>query len=65
LPVDGKISIKIFDILGRHVTTLIDGSCKAGKYEVQWDASRYASGVYIYKIIANDFVQSKKMLLIK
>ena len=65
IPVPGKVTLKIYDILGREVTTLVNKEQKAGNYKVNFDASRLASGVYFYRIIAGDFVQTKKMILLR
>ena len=66
LPKDVKVTIKVYDILGRLVTTLINNeNKKAGYYETKFDGSIYASGVYFYRIEAGDFIQSKKMVLVK
>lgn len=63
----------IYDLLGREVATLVNEELKPGTYEADWDASGFASGVYFYKIIANDpsassgqtYTQTKKMVLMK
>ncbi len=55
----------VYDILGREVTTLVNEQLKPGTYEVDFDGSRYASGVYIYKLIAGNYIQTKKMLMVK
>jgi hypothetical protein len=65
LPKDGVVTIKIYDILGSEVATMVNEEKTAGKYEVNFNASSLASGVYIYKIQAGDFVNSKKMILLK
>ena len=65
IPQDGIVTLKIYDILGAEVATLINEQKVAGKYEVNFNASTLASGVYIYKIQSGDFVSSKKMILIK
>ncbi len=65
LPKSGIVKLVIFDLLGREVTTLINGFKDAGSYTVNFDASSLASGVYFYRIEANEFTQTKKMLLIK
>jgi hypothetical protein len=65
LPKAGNVELKIFDILGREVTTLVNEYKTAGSYTVQFDASKLASGVYFYRIKAGDFTASKKMLLVK
>lgn len=69
LPYDGKVSIVLFDISGREVGTLVNDVKTAGYYTVQFNASNLASGMYFYRISAqgtnNNFVQTKKMVLIK
>jgi hypothetical protein len=52
-------------MLGREVATLVNENKSAGYYKVNFDASKLTSGVYIYTITANNFVQSKKMVLTK
>jgi hypothetical protein len=59
------VSLTIYDILGRGVTTLVNEQLKPGSYEVTWDASNYPSGVYFYQLVTDAFVQAKKMVLIK
>jgi hypothetical protein len=65
IPQDGIVTLKIYDILGSEVATLVNDEKVAGKYEVNFNASSLASGVYIYKIQSGDFLSSKKMLLLK
>lgn len=60
-----NIELIIYDILGNKVTTLVNEQKKTGYYEVEFNASQFASGVYIYRLQANDFIATKKMLLIK
>jgi hypothetical protein len=57
--------LKIYDILGNQVTTLVDEYKPAGKYEVEFSAASLPSGVYFYRIQSGDFVQIKKMMLLK
>jgi hypothetical protein len=59
------VRIKIYDILGREVKTLINEQKQAGTYEVQFDASGLASGIYLYRIESGKFIQTKKMILLK
>lgn len=59
------IKLVIYDLLGREVQTLVNRALVAGQYKVEWDASRFASGTYFYKLSAGDFVQTKKMILLK
>jgi len=65
LPYDGFVTIKVYDMLGRVIATLVNENKNAGYYKVNFDASRLTSGVYIYSIKANNFTLSKKMLLMK
>lgn len=62
----GNVSLIIYDILGNEISTLINNEFKAaGNYEVKFDAAKLASGIYIYRYYINDFIQIKKMLLMK
>ena len=63
IPVD--ISVVIYDVLGREVATVVNKKLSAGRYNIQWDASGMASGVYYYRLKTGDFVQTKKMVLLK
>jgi predicted GH43/DUF377 family glycosyl hydrolase len=65
LPVASEVKLVVFDILGRQVTELVNERKSAGTYEVKFDAGRLASGVYLYRLTAGSFVQTRKMLVIK
>lgn len=70
LPFDGKVSIKVFDISGKEVASLVNDVKTAGYYTLNFNASNLSNGVYFYKITANadngqNFVSTKKMTLIK
>jgi len=65
LPVDGKVSLKIFDMTGKEVASLVNEVQTAGYYSINYNASTLSSGVYFYTISANNFVQTKKMMLVK
>ncbi len=65
IPKDGLVTLKVYDVLGREVATLINEHQQAGRYNINFDASNLPSGVYIYQIRAGDYNQSRKMLLIK
>ncbi|MBT8378059.1 MAG: T9SS type A sorting domain-containing protein [Ignavibacteria bacterium] len=65
IPEDGIVALKVYDILGSEVVTLVNDEKPAGKYEISFDASSLASGVYIYRLQAGEFVNVKKMLLLK
>jgi len=59
------VEIKIYDILGSEITTLVSEQLMPGSYEVDWNASKYSSGVYYYKLVAGEYTSTKKMVLIK
>jgi endo-1,4-beta-xylanase len=65
VPMTAEISLKIFDMLGREVTTLVNEVKTSGTYEVTFNAYNLSSGVYFYQLRARDFVSTKKLLLIK
>lgn len=65
IPQSSKVLIKIYDLLGREVKTLVNETKEPGTYEAYFNGINLASGVYIYKIEAGTFVESKKMVLIK
>ena len=55
----------VYDMLGREVSVLVNESRVAGVHEVKFDAGGLSSGVYLYKLKAEEYVQSKKMLVVK
>ena len=68
----GFVSLKVYDVLGREVTTLVNENLAAGRYKAQWDATGVASGVYFYRLEARGvddgavvFVETKKLMLVK
>jgi len=65
IPTAGIVSLKVYDVLGNEVAKLVDEYRLAGSYEVEFDASRLSSGVYFYMLHAGEFVQTKKMILIR
>ena len=65
LSVVSQVSLKIYDVLGREEETLINEKLNAGTYEVNWNASKYTSGIYFYKLQSDRFTETKKMLLTK
>lgn len=65
IPADVKAKLVVYDILGREVSTVIDGELKAGSYSLDFDASNLPSGVYFYRLTTDRFTDTKKMLLIK
>ena len=65
LPNSGNVTFKIYNILGDEVATLINEEKPAGNYEVEFNANGLASGIYFYQLKAGEFVQTKKMILMK
>jgi hypothetical protein len=65
LPQSGKASLKIYDMLGREVMELVNGSMSAGKHEVTFSGRDLSSGVYIYRLESGSYTESKKMILLK
>ena len=65
LPVASKATLKIYDILGNEITTIVDEFLPSGKYETEFNASSLTSGIYYYKLDAGDLSEVKKMVLIK
>ncbi len=65
LPQESKVIIKIYDILGSEVITLLNEKKEPGVYEVDFNASQLSSGTYIYRLVAGSFVVTRKMLLLK
>jgi len=59
------VKLKVFDALGRQVTTLVDEKLSSGSYEVEFDAGNYPSGIYYYKLEAGSFSEVRKMILVK
>ena len=65
LPQNGNVLIKIYDILGAELATILNEDKKAGYYSVEFDGSKYASGVYFYSIASGNFKIIKKMIIVK
>jgi flagellar hook assembly protein FlgD len=65
LPEQAKVKVVIYDALGTQLEVIADDVKSAGTYNVTWNASNYASGVYFYKLEADNFVQVRKMVLMK
>jgi hypothetical protein len=60
-----NVRLIVYDILGKEIATLVNEKLQPGKYEVVWDGSKYASGIYFYKITAGNFTDTKRMVMIK
>ena len=65
IPKSSHIKLIIYDILGKQVAAVINKKLNVGSYKEKWDGSNYSSGVYFYKLVADDFIDVKKMVLIK
>jgi hypothetical protein len=65
IPRSSLVKIRVYDILGKEISDLVNTDMEPGRYEVNWDASNYASGVYFYKIETKDFTKVMKMVLLK
>jgi hypothetical protein len=65
IPKSAFVKLTVYDMLGREVEILANKELKAGTYKADWDASAHPSGVYFYKLAADNFIETKKMILVK
>jgi hypothetical protein len=65
LPMTNKVRLKVFDMVGREITTLVNQQLPAGNHQVSWDAGRMPSGIYYYQLQAGNYQEVKKMILLK
>lgn len=65
IPYSSYVTMKVYDILGREVATLVNEKLESGSHEVVWNASKYSSGVYFYKLTAGSYTSTKKLVLMK
>ena len=65
LPVSSEVSLIIYNLLGQEIARLIDGEQAAGIHSVIWEATNLSTGIYFYRIQAGDFIQTRKMVLLK
>ena len=65
LPIASEVNLSIYNLLGEEVALLFNGNMPAGNHQVTWDASSMTSGIYFYRLQAGDFVQTRKMVLLK
>jgi len=65
LPQAGRVTLKVYDVLGREEATLVDNEMPAGNFSVRWNAAQSASGVYFFRITAGSFSQTKRMVLVR
>ncbi|MBK8552471.1 MAG: T9SS type A sorting domain-containing protein [Ignavibacteria bacterium] len=61
----GFVSLKVYDILGKEVVTLVNEKLSPGNYKVEFDGSGLSSGVYFYRLNAGEFTETKRMMLVK
>ena len=65
IPNESRVIIKIFNVIGREVATILNATQNAGSHQVEWNAKSFSSGIYFYRIQAGNFTSTKEMLLIK
>jgi len=65
IPVPGLVQVKVFNIIGKEITTLVNEQKQPGEYNVEFNADELPSGVYLYRLQAGDFVKTEKMILLK
>lgn len=65
IPSRSFVSLKIFDLLGRGVTTIVSEEMMAGSYSKQWNAAKMSSGIYFYRLQAGSFSETKKLILLR
>ncbi|MCB9248891.1 MAG: T9SS type A sorting domain-containing protein [Ignavibacteriales bacterium] len=65
IPTPGLVTLRIYDVLGREVRTLVNKELNSGKYEIEFDASSLSSGIYFYSLRAGSFLSTKKLMLLK
>jgi phage-related protein len=59
------VKLIIYDILGKEITTLVDEKQNIGTYEIKFNMKNLSSGIYFYRLVTNDFEQTKRMMLLK
>ena len=65
IPKSGIVSIKIYNTVGEQVASLVNKEQEIGNYEIKFDATFFSSGIYFYQLKSEDFIETKKMILIK
>lgn len=65
VPSTQYVSLKVYDVLGREVASLVDDTRQPGTYTVTWDARGFATGVYFYRMVAGSFTDAKKLVLVR
>jgi len=65
LPVESHVKLTVYNTLGQQIVTLVDEERSAGRYRIEWNGRSYASGVYMYRLQAGPFVQTRKLMFLK
>ncbi len=65
IPKSGFIKIKVYDVTGKEIEILVEEFKNAGRYQVRFEGSNFASGIYFYKLTAGEFSETKRMVLIR
>ena len=65
LPIGSNVTLKIYDVLGNEIETLVNKEQNSGSYEVEFDASKLTSGVYFYQFKSDNYLETRKMILMK
>ncbi|MFA6025666.1 MAG: T9SS type A sorting domain-containing protein, partial [Ignavibacteriaceae bacterium] len=65
LAVGSNVTLKVYDVLGKEVATLVNNELQAGTYSVNFNASNLSSGIYFYALRAGNYAQTKKMILLR
>jgi hypothetical protein len=65
IPLQSQVELKVYNVVGQEVATLVNEVQKSGIHNVKFSASNFASGVYFYRLVAGNFVSVKKMVLVK
>jgi len=65
LPKSARATLKVFDLLGREVATLVGENLPVGAHKAEWNAGGISSGVYLYRLVAGNFIQTKKLVLLR
>jgi hypothetical protein len=60
-----NVTVTIYDLLGRHIASLVNEQMQPGTYTITWNARDIPSGLYLYRLQSGDFTQTKRMLLLK
>jgi hypothetical protein len=65
LPIESWVTLKVYNVLGVEVSTLVNEDKKAGRYEAEFNASTLPSGIYYYRLTAGQFIETKKLILMR